>query len=96
MNPEEIRAAFDRIKRRNLFAGFVPLVFPFFAFAIYQKDLFKQPEILFVSILPALAAAVWVHLVNWRCPACRAWLGRFFTVSECPSCKVKLTSKLNT
>jgi hypothetical protein len=41
-------------------------------------------------VVAALVGVVVFSLVNWRCPACRGYLGKGFSPRFCPRCGVQL------
>jgi hypothetical protein len=56
---------------------------------IWESVGLTSSEVLTVAII-AMAAALTVTLVNWRCPACTGYLGRNLFVDQCPKCGVRL------
>ncbi|MCE9597873.1 MAG: hypothetical protein K8S54_07885 [Spirochaetia bacterium] len=90
MNQEEIKSAFARIQRRNLIASSVGIGIPALILLVLRDSIFESPDGLLLLFAPAIATVAYVQLVNWRCPVCNAWLGRFFTVRECPDCRAIL------
>jgi hypothetical protein len=90
MTPEQIHQAFEKIQRRNLLAGLFIPVPPVLVFLSAGQGAFGDPVLFSAAFLPVILIVAWVHGVNWRCPACNAWLGRFFTVKSCPACNAQL------
>lgn len=88
MKPEEIKQAFAKIQRRNLIAGVIGACLSGLLLLAFRDSL--SPENLLLIVAPMFGILVYVHMVNWRCPVCQAWLGRFFNVRECPGCKANL------
>jgi len=43
----------------------------------------------YILLVIVLACVVWIF-VNWRCPACGAFLGINHNPKTCPKCQVKL------
>jgi rubrerythrin len=43
--------------------------------------------------LPMVIAALDFPLMNWRCPACSACLGRQISIRHCPQCGAQLAGK---
>jgi len=90
MTPAQIHAAFAKIKRRNLIAGLLVPLPAILLFLTGGQAALSDPGFLTAAVLPAIVILMWVHGVNWRCPACNAWLGRFFNVRNCPACNAEL------
>lgn len=46
---------------------------------------------LYAWVLVGIALAAMIFsLFNWRCPACKKYLGRKMGIKECPNCQAKL------
>lgn len=90
MTPSQIYQAFEKIQRRNLMAGLLVPVPAVLTFLFAGFSAFTDPAFFAAAFLPAILVVAWVHGVNWRCPSCNAWLGRFFNVKSCPSCNAEL------
>ncbi len=79
--------------RRYQIALFVPLGGAVLLLATGQSavaDLGLQPMLLGVACLVLLSAGF--SWLNWRCPACREYLGLDLKPSQCPKCRVEFPS----
>lgn len=59
----------------------------FWIFQMHWGDRSFAPLIVFMIF--AFGVLI-VSLINWRCPACRKYLGRGFPPTYCPKCGVQL------
>jgi len=87
----EFKAKFTQTRRYQI-AAFVPVIgglFLLFRSELYVADLGLMPVLLGTAFLLLVAAGF--SWLNWRCPACRTFLGRDLSPSQCPKCKVALT-----
>jgi rubrerythrin len=80
--------------RRYQMALFVPVggaVFLLLRSDLYAEDLGFETMVLGAAFLLLVAAGF--SWLNWRCPACRKFLGRGLSPKQCPKCGVELTSQ---
>jgi phage FluMu protein Com len=79
--------------RRYQIAMFVPVGGAVLVLVVgerYVAELGLQPMILGTAFL--LLATAGFSWLNWRCPACRKFLGKSLTPDYCPKCGVELGS----
>ncbi|MBP7274977.1 MAG: hypothetical protein KBA51_02105 [Kiritimatiellae bacterium] len=93
MNPEVI-AEFQRRRRRQLIAV-VPIMgalFPLFMLDHAGPDgLFGIPTAVLGPVCIAIMiAGVVFSLINWRCPACKSYLGKAMHPRFCQKCGAQL------
>jgi hypothetical protein len=93
---ERIRGKFQRVFLRQLLMAVlvIPILFPllrprfFYGALPFLVNLDSSTRFLALAIV--IAGAFAFSALNWRCPACRRYLGRNTFVSECPRCGVEL------
>jgi hypothetical protein len=87
---EEIKEEFAKRRRRRWIALF--LVVLLWSFLILMVNVRKQvePESAMPIFLGSALALVAFVLWDWRCPACRRFLGRIRNPNFCPRCGVAL------
>jgi len=89
----EFKARFIQTRRYQM-ALVVPVAGPVLLLVLSERavaDLGLQPMLLGIALLLLVAAGF--SWLNWRCPACRRYLGRRLSPSHCPRCGVALTSQ---
>jgi uncharacterized integral membrane protein len=86
-------------RKQRLQIAFVPIVgvmiFLFVVLANFgsvTRKLFRgfpmaEPLLLAVIVIGVVAIAI-TSIINWRCPACRKYLGKNLFVERCPKCNV--------
>ncbi len=88
----EFKAKFTQTRRYQM-ALFVPVGGAVLLLVLserYAADLGLQPIVLGTAFLVLVAAGfAWL---NWRCPACRKYLGKSLSPNHCPKCGVALRS----
>jgi len=94
---DEHVASFRRKQRLQI--AFVPIVavmiFLFVVLANFgslTKKLFRgfpmaEPLLLAIVVIGVVVIAI-ISIINWRCPACRKYLGKNLFVEHCPKCNV--------
>lgn len=85
---------FEKRRRRQLIL-LVPTVAALLAmFVGSETDFFDRIGIAAGALLPAffilIAVLVGFSLYNWRCPACRSYLGRSLRIRYCRRCGAQL------
>ena len=90
---KEMMQQFGVRQNRQSLAISVTLLLLLALTVVYKRgDLFG--EFSKMSIVSAqivtIAAFVAFSFFNWRCPACKKYLGRSYGMKNCPSCGVKL------
>jgi len=56
-------------------------------------DFWDQATTIILGILGLFLSAAVFTWLNWRCPACKRYLGRALSPRQCPKCKVELASR---
>ena len=56
----------------------------------YASELSLQPQVMALGTAALLLAAAAFYWLNWRCPACKKYLGTGLNPSHCPKCRVEL------
>ena len=82
-------------KRRYQIAAFVPVVGGVALLILSQRhvpDLAQEAGTMILGTAGLLLAAAVFSWLNWRCPACKKFLGRGLSPSQCPRCRVELMS----
>jgi hypothetical protein len=83
-----------RLRRRRQWIMALPFLLVMGAVALAREpgdSLFGLAPRVWVPVaLAVLAGAVVFSLRNWRCPACKGYLGRGFGPRFCPRCGVAL------
>jgi hypothetical protein len=93
----QIREQFQRSRIREVLALLVMLVAVVWA----AEDGYEQPggplgSPAGLAALGVVLACFVFHVVNWRCPACRRYLGLFhWGMPSCPWCGTKLASDVD-
>ena len=90
---KSVTAQFKGTRRRQLFIT----VSGMGMFALLIVDELRESvligvpdDILLKAFWGVLAAMFVLTLWNWRCPACRRYLGRSWTIKFCPKCGTRL------
>lgn len=90
----DFKAEFAKRRKRQLLVS-LPVVAAILIFAVASENakvpFFGLPPavvggIAFAVVLATLAFSLW----NWRCPACKRYLGKGISPSFCPKCGVPL------
>jgi hypothetical protein len=91
----DVHVEFAR-RRRRQFIVTIPLVVIAVAASLFLTDENgpKGPLPIVVFVV-ALGSAVVFSLINWRCPACRAYLRKATNPKFCPNCGVALRPASN-
>jgi len=98
LSPEElarVKAAYARLRRRQFYA-----VLPMIALAlspwlsssgvVHLPFLDPRRGLLLWVFIPVGVATIAFSIWNWRCPACRAYLGKTTDARHCRRCGVLL------
>jgi hypothetical protein len=86
----DVPAEFARRRRRQIIVT-IPLFIIVLASSVFLTDETtpKSPLLVAVFVL-ALGSLITFSLINWRCPACRAYLRKATNPKFCPNCGVAL------
>jgi rubrerythrin len=57
-----------------------------------EDALSLEPGMTALGTAGLLLAAAGFYWLNWRCPACKKYLGKELNPSHCPNCRVELRS----
>lgn len=94
---DSVMAQFAIRRKRQLIAGFFAMAVIAGGFLV-RTGLFGEAPFGLVKdgyllvFLPTIAAVLVFSLWNWRCPACRKYLGRGFDLRYCPKCGAQFRS----
>jgi hypothetical protein len=92
---QRLRGEFAVRRKRQLFVS-IPLAVFMIGFLIVVDDKSKapilglSPAVLVVGFAVVMIAGVAFSLINWRCPACRRYLGKHINPSFCHRCGAPL------
>jgi hypothetical protein len=88
----DVPAEFARRRRLQIIVT-IPLFVCFFAASVFLTDeTTPKSPLLIAGFAGPLVSLVVFSLVNWRCPACRAYLRKTTNPKFCPNCGVALRS----
>jgi len=92
---DDFKAEFAKRRRRQIFVAI-----PFGALVVvaliarnngdFLAKLPVSPPVFAGAFITIIVAALAFSFINWRCPACNAYLGRSLGPSFCPRCGVEL------
>jgi len=93
---EKIKSEFKAIKSRQLIVT-MPII-PIMFFLIFWGDKKPGVSIMGIQITPILLPIAFImtifclifSILYWRCPACKRYLGKQFSIKRCPKCGVEL------
>ena len=86
----DVPAEFVRRRRRQIIVT-IPLFVVVLATSVFLTDgTTPKSPLLIAAFVLALISLVTFSLINWRCPACRAYLRKATNPKFCPNCGVAL------
>lgn len=88
---DDIVKRFKKIQRRQyliiLVAVFVLIYTKSHEFHLFIDNIISINGFVLILIL---LVCIFLNFINWRCPVCNAYLGRYITVKYCNKCGEKL------
>ncbi len=93
MSSQNLFRAYQRKKKNQSIATFSLIIFALAGMILNEYGKFNT-EIIQKYIVPAMILVLILFIVfslqNWRCPRCRAYLGREMNPKFCKNCGVQL------
>ena len=90
---EQIKREFVKLQGRQIVAVAIALFMVILMAVVYKRnDLFGEysSDSLFAAQVIVISAFIGFTVNNWRCPACKKYLGRDIHRRECRNCRAIL------